>query len=496
MTAEYSACPAATTDMHIKRVLITLGMLGLIFPAGFFRNPAESLAETISGDRTAPSPATMSNPIDNWIRDEAIPFSLDSPDSFNTAVERLAAALDERVELLGIGEPLHGGEEFLLLRNRLFRRLAEKHNFSAIAVESCFVRGRLVNDYVQGSGNFAEAREKGVSHGFGELEANRELVEWMREHNGRASSSGRLRFYGFDSPTEMVGTDSPRPVVNLALDNLAALDPALADRHRRRIEPLLGRDSDWENPAATFDPDRSIGRSSLAAALRSAVEDLISDLNVRRPALAAQQGGEPYALALRYARTARQLLDYHSELASRSDDRVSRLLGIRDAMMADHLAWIVERERGRGKVLVFAHNSHLKRGEATMQLGPLDCRWWPAGAQVNVILGPRYAVIGAALGTSAANGIAEPEAGTLEARLAAAGGAGLFLPTRRGKRISPEQIALLPVRSGSGKNPSYFPLTPESLTDFDWLAFLDSAAYTRGAPPLPDPNAAPAPTAP
>jgi erythromycin esterase-like protein len=37
---------------------------------------------------------------------------------------------------------------------------------------------------------------------------------------------------------------------------------------------------------------------------------------------------------------------------------------LRDAIMADNLAYIVERERARGRVLAFAHNSHLQRGKA------------------------------------------------------------------------------------------------------------------------------------
>lgn len=477
----------------MKRGRIPLGVLGLLLAALFFGAAAQCPAGTIPGEHHEPTPAEpMKDAIDSWIGDGAIPFDLDDPKTFNPAVDRLAAGLGGGVELLGIGEPLHGGEEFLLLRNRLFQRLAEKHGFSAIAVESCFVRGRLVDDYVGGAGDFELARKSGFSHGFGELDANRELVEWMRGHNSDPARTGRLRFYGFDIPAEMVGTDSPRTVLNLALDHLAVIDPDLANRHRRRIEPLLGKNRDWENPAATFDPDRSIGRSSMAAALRSAVEDLIGDLNVRRPALAPPDGGEPYALALRYGRTARQLLNYHAEMASRSDDRVSRLLGIRDEMMADHLAWIVERERGRGKVLVFAHNSHLRRGEATMQLGPVDCRWWPAGAQLDRILGDRYAVIGAALGSSPDNGLGAAEPGTLEARLADRPEPGLFIPARP----APREAAGLPVRSGSKKNPSYYPLTPESLVEFDWLAFLDIASYTRGAPELPDPAAAPEPPAP
>jgi erythromycin esterase len=483
----------------MKRGRIPLGALGLIVPAVFFRVPAKSLAGTLAGNQPAPAPAAaMKDVIDNWIECGAISFTLDDPETFHPAVDRLATALAGEVELLGIGEPLHGGEEFLRLRNRLFQRLVEEHNFSAIALESCFVRGRRANEYIQGSGpdSYEDARKAGFSHNFGDLEANRELVEWMRQYNAGPAQTVRLRFYGFDSPTEMTGTDSPRRILNFVLDYLAAVDLALGRKHREQIEPLLGRDADWENPAALFDPEKSIGLSPEASSLRTAVEDPISDLLVRRPGLAAESGGDRCSEALQYARVARQLLNYHAELARKSDDRTSRLLGIRDAMMADNLVYIAARERERGRVLIFAHNSHLKRGKMTWQLGSELCQWWPAGAQLNEILGPRYAVIGTALGASGENGIGTAEPGSLERQLAAVAGPALFIPTYLGAKLPAGRLSRLPVRSGSRKNPSYFPLTPKSFTDFDWLAFLDSASYTRGAPTLSDPDAAPEPPAP
>ena len=152
--------------------------------------------------------------------------------------------------------------------------------------------------------------------------------------------------------------------------------------------------------------------------------------------------------------------------------------------MADNLAYMVSRERGRGKVLAFAHNSHLKRGKAEWQLGTDLLEWWPAGSHLSEMLGSRYAVIGTAVGSSVANGIGLPEAGTLEARLAAVPGPALFIPTHNGQGLPASEIASLPTRSGSMKNPTYFPLTPQSFTDFDWLAFLDSTTYSRGGLPL------------
>ena len=93
------------------------------------------------------------------------------------------------------------------------------------------------------------------------------------------------------------------------------------------------------------------------------------------------------------------------------------------------------------------------------------------------------------MGVSEANGIGQPEPGTLEARLTAAPGPARFIPTHRGRGLPASEIAALPTRSGSTKNSTYFALTPESLTDFDWLAVLDSTGYARGGPPLRDGNA-------
>jgi len=198
----------------------------------------------------------------------------------------------------------------------------------------------------------------------------------------------------------------------------------------------------------------------------------------------AQSGASRYLEAVQYASLARRLLNYHAALARASSDRLARLLGLRDAMMADNLAYLVSRERGRGNVLAFAHNSHLQRGKAQWQLGTDLLIWWPVGAHLNAMFGSRYAVIGSAVGVSDANGIGQPEAGTLEARLTAVPGPARFIPTHKGQGLPTSAIAALPTRSGSMKNPTYFALTSQSFTDFDWLAVLDSTAYNRGGPPL------------
>ena len=416
--------------------------------------------------------------LDDWIAHEAIPFSLASRPDLNAAVDQVIDSLGDSVALLGFGEALHGGKELLVLRNHLFQRLVEAHGYSAVAIESSFPRGPIINEYVLGHGpaSYEAVQDTGFSHGFGKFEANRELVEWMRHYNADPAHQRKLQFYGFDSPTD-VATDSPRQVLHVVLDYLSSVDEALSQEYRNRIDPLLGQD--WENPAAALDPTQAIGRSPVATTLRIETEELISELRVRRPELVAKSDERRYQEAVHYAVMARQLLNFHATLAQTSENRQGRLLNIRDAMMAENLAYIVSREQGRGNVLVFAHNNHLKRGKMQWQWGNEMVSWWPVGSHLHELFGRRYAVIGSAVGESLANGIGEPEAGTLEARFTSAPGPMRFIPTHQGQGLPASEIVALPIRSGSKKNRSYEPLNVQSFTDFDWFAVLDTAAYAR-----------------
>ena len=424
--------------------------------------------------------------IDDWIACEAIPFSIDSPETFNAAVDKMIASLGDTVQLLGLGEALHGGEEILMFRNRLFQYLVERHGYSAIAIESSFPRAHLVNEYVAGHdpASYEAVQNIGFSHGFGCLDANRELIEWMRQYNADPSHLVKLQFYGFDSPTEMTFTDSPRQLLLFVISYLTSIDTNCGQEYFHRIDPLLGKDSDWENPAAMMEPTKSIGLSPAATALRIETEELISELCIRRPELVAKSNEGRYLEAMHYASQARQLLTYHAAIAQESTKRFVRLLGIRDAMMADNLANIVTREQGRGKVFAFAHNSHLKRGISQWQLGTDLHSWWPAGSHLNEMFGSNYAVIGSGVGVSKANGIGQPESGTLEMFLTAIPGPVRLIPTHRGLGLPTSAIANLPVRSGSLKNSTYFALTPQCIVDFDWLVICDSTTYSRGGPPL------------
>ena len=427
-----------------------------------------------------------------WMAQETRPFALDVPGQLEGVLDEIIGSLDERVELLGFGEALHGGEEILMVRNRIFQRLVTHHGYRAIAIESSFPKAQLVDDYIAGrsAASYEEISATGFGHSFGNLTANRELVEWMRAFNAERTPAVMLRFYGFDIPSGAGGIANPRVVLAVPLRFLAGTAPADGAEWMARVEALAGEDAAWENPAAYLDPAKGIGLSPAAAQLRLATEDLLVTLRTRRPELIAASNEAQFENALQHARVARELLNFHVALAARTPgESPARVLGVRDALMAEILEFLVVRERGRGKLFAFAHNSHLQRGRASwpgQKYWGTDsaCEWWPAGAHLSSMLGARYAVIGTAVGASDENGLADPEPDTLEALLTAAPGPGRILPTAPMRAdSSPAEIAL-PVRNGSTRNPTYTPLTADCFTNFDWLVALDAVTYQRGGLPL------------
>src|SRR5690606_28659157 len=320
--------------------------------------------------------------------------------------------LPARPRLLALGEPAHGEETLLELRNELFRQLVEQAGYRTIAIESDCLMGLVVDDYVRsGKGTLDEAMTRGFSHGWGDFPGNRALVRWMRTYNEGRPEPERLRFAGFDGPLEITGAASPRPVLTALHAYLAAhLDPDLLPCSAEALDQVLGADERWTEPAAMRDPSQSVGQSPEAARLRLLAEDLAALLDAQTPHLIAASSRGDWQRARLSARTAAGLLRYPAATADSSPDRLARLLSVRGSMMAANLLALA----GRGPVLVSAHNSHLQRDQSTMRMGDQLLRWWSAGAIVDAHLGEEYAFLATALGTIRHQGVDTPPPDTIE----------------------------------------------------------------------------------
>jgi erythromycin esterase-like protein len=375
------------------------------------------------------------------------------------------ALLPARPRLLALGEPTHGEDDLLRLRNDLFRQLVEQEGYRTIAVESDCLAGLVVDDHVtSGTGLLDDVMERGFSHGWGALAGNRELVRWMRAYNDGRDPADAVRFAGFDGPLEITGAASPRQCLTALHAFLAArVDAGLLPCTAETLDRLVGADDRWTDPAAMMDPSASVGRTPEAKELRLLADDLVALLDARAPELIGASSPDDRDRARLYGRTATGLLRYHHWLADTSPNRMAGLLGVRDSMMAANLLALAE----RGPTLANGHNAHFQREKSGMRMGGLPVAWWSAGAIAGGRLGEGYAFLATALGTIRHQGVDTPPPDTVEGLLYA-------LPE---DRYIVDARALAGVTTVPRVSPwyGYAPLDPAHLAGHDGIVFVKDA---------------------
>lgn len=376
-------------------------------------------------------------------------------------------------ELLGLGEPTHGEPAFGWLRNSLIDELISR-GYRSVALETDRVAALRLNDFVcGGKETLDEVLKQGFSHGFGELQTNRRLVERLREHNLARPAAEHVTVYGFDAPTEFASAPSPRLYLEHAR-NYLDFDAAIAD--------VAGDDDRWSRSEAVMDAHMSPGATPQAETLRVIAHDMLICLYARAPELVPATCLNAWRTVEAHLKAALGLLAYHRQAAQPVDEasRWSALLATRDAIMAQNLLDIRTVEASRGPTMIFAHNRHLQRQRSQWHLGDMDLTWSCAGSIVDSILSGHYTFIAGSLGASSELGLKEPDRGTYEELLdheipdwglvpvqTLAGG-------RSRDDTSPEQ--------------GYFPLDEPTIQSADAIMHINngdtvSATLERAAPP-------------
>jgi erythromycin esterase len=255
--------------------------------------------------------------------------------------------------LVGFGEAIHRGHEFLILRNEVFKYLVEQQGFTAIATESGYAASLKVDDYVLGRGQLTDDVVAAV-FSFTAPTAyaeNRSLIEWMRSYNARPGVKRKIRFYGLEPVAQASGQAFIRDEVELALDYLAVLDPEQAPRFAARLTPVI---------EATVRHGYENLTQEQRDAYTVALADLVGLFERHHVQWAARSSSLDYQRAYRNALNARALdadLRNFGWWISRHGDRNQR-----DASSAQLAEWVLSQEGPKGRVMLFAHNLHLRKG--------------------------------------------------------------------------------------------------------------------------------------
>ncbi|HEX8678995.1 MAG TPA: erythromycin esterase family protein [Chthoniobacterales bacterium] len=266
--------------------------------------------------------------------------------------DRLIEAAGERRVVL-IGEASHGTHEFYETRAELTKRLIAEKGFRCVAVEADWPDALRVHRYVSGDSEDADARSAlgdftRFPHWMWRNIVVLEFVEWLRTWN-QGHERTQAGFYGMDL-YNLHGSISD------VLQYLEGVDPAAARRARDRY--------------ACFDhfgDPQMYGFAATKGIAESCEDDVVEQLmELRRRStelLAAQEPGS--AAELFYAeQNARLVANAERYYRSMFGGRASSW-NLRDEHMAGTIQSLMNQLDGGGKIVAWAHNSHLGDARAT-----------------------------------------------------------------------------------------------------------------------------------
>ena len=259
-------------------------------------------------------------------------------------------------ETVLLGEASHGSREFYRQRMTISKALIEQHGFDAVAIEADWPDAWRLNRYVQSRSDDDANSAFADFQRFPEwMWCNHEvlaLIQWLARWNGTRNADRKVGLYGLDLYSLY---SSARAVI----EYLQSVDPHRADEARQRYACL----SDSGDPQhygyqAAFDIRPDCARE---------VIDQLLELRQHRQEYLKSEGGQDadaHFFAERNARVVRNAERYYRAMF----DRSTNTWNLRDRHMADTLFAIqrhLRRQNRRGRVVVWAHNSHLGDARAT-----------------------------------------------------------------------------------------------------------------------------------
>ena len=250
------------------------------------------------------------------IERSAVEFDL-AADS--TGLDAVAGRLADS-SLVGIGENSHGVAEFKHLASRLVRRLVADQGYRLLAVEGTLGDFAPVDDYVAGGDTDLDAAMAGLDFYFWKTDAIRGLFEWLREFNAARPAADRVVVRGYDAQFFDANARAVR-------DYLERVDPPYLETVTDELTPLT--EPLYERHDAEFVTD------ARTALLDSLAERLAS----HRDEYVAASSASAWRLARRHVRTLERGLRFQERLRAEQYTQGKR---IRDAAMADNVAWLRE----------------------------------------------------------------------------------------------------------------------------------------------------------
>lgn len=293
------------------------------------------------------------------------PPLLDAIRSAAVVLSESAHDYDPLIRMVGdrafvlLGEASHGTHEFYAMRAQITRRLIEEKGFDAVAVEADWPDAYRLNRYVRGMGDAS------IDEAFGDFQRFptwmwrnqdvRTFIQWLQTHNAKIPTTAHTGFYGLDLYSLYRSADA-------VIDYLESVDPDQATIARRLYVGL-----DHVRDPQSYGYEAAFG---LRPPCRDEATTLLTELVRKAPAYLSQDGQAAQDEQFFAERNAYVVLNAEHYYRAMFGGRTNTW-NLRDAHMVNTLFALRQhlRASGRqGRIVVWAHNSHLGDARAT-QMG-------------------------------------------------------------------------------------------------------------------------------
>ncbi|GAA2208245.1 hypothetical protein GCM10009850_037030 [Nonomuraea monospora] len=371
-----------------------------------------------------PTTSRDTPPFTTWLRDHAIPLTHLDPDAPLDDLEPLRDLIGD-ARVVAIGEHSHFIQEFISLRGRILRFLAERCGFTVLAFEYGFSEGFPLDVWAQGDGTGDDLRTHLATAVPLGLE---EPLHWMRRHNATAAQP--VRFAGIDVPA---AGGSLLPALTPLAGYLREIDPETLPA----VETAMGLAARFAGASAS---SAAPAWARLPAADQDVLTATLARLLIRmravEPLYVSRGGWHAYDVALHRLEGACQAdYGFRAMAGLYAGDGLTADTSARDLFMARSVLWHLERSQPGARIVLAAHNAHIQT--APISFGG-HLTGLPMGRYLRSVLGPSYFALGLTSGgghtaemirdeqarfgfTTADTPLAPPEPGSVEAAFVEAG---------------------------------------------------------------------------
>lgn len=314
-----------------------------------------------------------------WFYENSTPFTSPYPSQKNSQQDvkelRFFEHTVDNSRIVALGESTHGTHEFFTLKHKLLQYAVEEMGFRVFAIEDHQVIVENVNEYVKTGTGTAEQSMRGM-FGVWNRQEVLDLIRWIRKYNIEHPKD-MVSFIGFD-------IQDFTPSANSLEAFLQTQDTMLLTE----LKPMLHRLK--EHASAIFTVRDTVVKQQW-------VEEAISVFNKVKNKQRTWMSG---AASIEEQRDIYYGIQYAKLLVQFFQEGLHNgQMLYRDQAMAENLSWYLNYINPESRIIVWAHDVHISRGEAP---GPLENLH--SGKSMGAFLAKQYGAAYKAFGLSTYTG--------------------------------------------------------------------------------------------